>query len=359
MVDIFAGWINWQYVGVEQRRDAKTAKITFGYDGTARYWTTGKNFDIYAQPLTTFRLTTQSLLDLLSAPIAKQKEVDSNFEATRRVVEVALSNLEAQDVELLTTNIADIYGKFYKELTYRLKTAGDTLRIQQVVDSAPGSTEPRTFEVTGLMELKLENTFLDNRLRGPIFDAILPYCTDRQAAESATAEIGLMMDLARSPVLVHNEAIHVSAVASFETFLKNLIQSLIDSNPNALRASGVKFSAIDVLDSDSRASLVDAVRADVLTVSTRSFREMDRFLKSHLGSESSIQEVRDLIETRNVLVHHSGIVSEQYKTTLPDSDYLIGDRLRLTIAYVKHSIIRLQKLASNLVDMARNPSSDQ
>ncbi|MEU3767291.1 hypothetical protein AB0E55_19765 [Amycolatopsis keratiniphila] len=344
---------------MEEQRGAETPKITFRYNGNARYWTTGKNFDPYSQSLTTFRLTTQSLLDLLNAPGANQKEKDLTFEAARRVVEVALSNLDPQVVNLLTTNIVDIYGKFYKELTHRIRTAGDTLRIQQIVDSAPGSTKPRTFEVTGLMELELGSEFLDKALREPLLRAISPYFKDQLAAESATAEIGLMMDLARSPASVHNEAIHVSTVASFETFLKNLIQSIIDSHPNTLRASGVKFSAIDVLDADSRASLVGAIRTDVLAVSTRSYRDMDRFLKANLGSESSIQEVRDLIEARNVLVHHAGVVSEQYKATLPNSNYLVGDRLQLTIAYVKQSIIRLQKMASNLVDMARHSSIDK
>ena len=145
-----------------------------------------------------------------------------------------------------------------------------------------------TVHAHAVFRLKITEDFLEEHLRSPMVAAVAPYVAGTMDPTLAAAEIGLNLELARSPRHVVREAAFIAIIAAFEDFLNGVITELIRERPQLLRSCKKTFCALDVLDAPSGRALRDQIRQRIIGEKTATFKSRSDCLVSVLGDRAAL-----------------------------------------------------------------------
>jgi hypothetical protein len=322
--------------------------------GPATFWIEQDGLDGFAEALLSHRLANSALAELVRT-VAQQAESDQSFGVRiRRAVATTTSLAVPADEEIALVNrIGQIYAAFTREILRLHRESGSKGRLVHFDKESATHVGDGRWEVTVTASYhaaaKVEESVMVDFLRGPLTDALAPWCTEGVEASAAASELGLHLSLTPHPQEMQRHALLVSGVSSFEAFLSLVIEQICEVDTNVLRSSKLSFTSPDVLDAVKYSELVGRIKADVVQTKARSFLTAHTFLLSVLGEVISVDSAREIVEARNVLVHHAGRVSQQYLDALSPRSYELGDRLVVTTNYVLESLAKLDKVAQNIV----------
>ena len=263
-------------------------------------------------------------------------------------------------------DLVDAVAQIYRSFEYSLRqSTGEQSESSRPVHVAPIRVTPTagTSEETKLFRVEVEVTTygtasltgsrLAELLTNPLIDAVTPFVADEADPATCAAELGLNIALVRRPLQIQLEALLVSAVSSWEAFLSDIVREVCNLDDNALRGSAIKFSALDVIDASGHSELMSRIREGVVTSNTRSFAQMGAFMKSVVKVDVMKESVRQIVESRNVVVHHAGHVSQQYLDACSPTRYHLGDRIVISEWYLRQALKELNQLSLQITTACR------
>ncbi len=353
---------------------SKIANVSITPHGTPEFWIGHHGLDGYSVPLTSFLMTTRSLGDLVAEGGAS-KDTESNLIAMveRAVTETSLS-LSDEISEPMVRDVANVYRRYRAAIREHMEENAIKPRVVnrvfevEATEEAAATDRPaslgddgrlRKFKVKGIVHdqavarFKISDGFLEEHLRSPMVAAVTPYVADTMDPTLAAAEIGLNLELARSPRQVVREAAFIAVIAAFENFLNGMITQLIREHPQVLRSSKETFTALQILDAPSSRALRDQIREKIVKEKTQTFKTRSDFLVSVLGDEAALDKLERFIAARNDLVHHGGRVSQTHVDRHHETKYEVGDSIDVSEPYFRDALTRLKQHATTLVRHAR------
>jgi hypothetical protein len=150
------------------------------------------------------------------------------------------------------------------------------------------------------------------------------------------------------------EMAFIYRVALFDALLPDLLNAVLVSRPEMLR-SDKKLSHEQILDCTDMPSLIALmVQKELQSVSYQSISDQQSWMRKHLGIElfddqDECNQMIELTARRNLFVHANGFVNERYKTLIPTSSYIVGERLLVTEEYWAASDEILQTVSDHLL----------
>jgi hypothetical protein len=331
-------------------------KTEIKLEGNPEVWLEGPGLDRFSRPLSSYRVSNDAFVELLSA-ISRNPEADNSSRAqVRRALAVASLVVPEDALEDLISDVVAVYTTFNRQVMRTIKESSASLRpVHAVQDpSDQRMSGERRFIVTGVTSVEIDHHVVDENLRLPLIAAVAPYVAGDTDPATAAAELGLNLAVSRTPDEIQREAILVSVMSSFHAFLSSMVEEICRIDQNILRGSKQSFSALEVLEAEGYRQLLEGIRTEYVTSRTRSFESLNRFFNEVLGEETSIDSIREFTEARNVLVHHSGRVSQQYLNACRGSSYWLNDRLIISEGYVRKVLQGLDRLSLSIVTACRN-----
>jgi len=339
--------------------NVETSKAKIWFYANPGIWLDGHGLDPFSEPLTSFRLTSLAILDMLDLPQKiNEFTIDTALQSrVRRAIQGAGLLVDENSIGGLVESVSLIYGRYEKAMAVAVEERGGDPRTQSIVQTV-GSPERtgQKIEVVSKLSMTIGDDFIDEHLRVPLVEAVVDYLPMGTDPRTAAADLGLNMELLRTPAEILCEAALLSLVSAFEAFLSAVISGLIDLNSNELRELEKTFSYREILDAKNKRELVELIRDQVLAVKKKSFDAMEKYLTSKLGEGASIRSAQEIIQARNVVVHHGGRISEQYVRLCPDTKYQVDDRISISPAYTQNSVRMLSRLALDMVTLCRTSS---
>jgi hypothetical protein len=328
--------------------------------GNPEFWFGAPGLDSFSKAFASFRLINQGLRELLGM-ITRHSDAEGSFATqVRRAMRAASLVVPDEALDGFVKDVANIYIAYSREVMRISResrsASGSGIRAVHVErqDRDPATENHTRYVVTAYAEIELEDRMVDEFLRNPLITVVAPYVSAETNPVTSAAELGLNISLARKPLAIQLEALLVSAVASLDGFLFDVIWQICRLDVQVLRASKLNFSALNVLDAKGHADLLDRIREDLVSSKTRSFGSMCRFLESQLKSDVLIDAVREPVEARNVIVHHAGLVSRQYLDACPDTSYQLEDRLVISEDYLRKALRTFDDLCLRIVSACRD-----
>lgn len=270
---------------------------------------------------------------------------DSPIDRIRRVVDRLEYPLPDAVREQLTQAIGRHQTRILRE---SFSDARDQRLIEIIEDTEPAKDPKDTrFEVVLSMEVDLDEVAWESQLRAAL-DPLVPHDLDKAAVFNSVwrglAHVG-------SPGPSLRRGLLMAVVAAFDTFLSLSAKREIEQRPQVLRDVNRQFSSRDVLDAQNLDDLRSAIVNDKLSrLAREGFPGYQRFFVSLLGDQGSLHAVHEIVERRNVFVHHGGSVSNQYLQCLAANQgrRVEGDELDVTPAYMRRAIAEFRDLAWSL-----------
>ncbi|WP_143054946.1 hypothetical protein [Nocardioides luteus] len=222
-------------------------------------------------------------------------------------------------------------------------------RVIEIIEDTEPATDPKStrFEVVFFMEVDLDDEAWEAQLRTAL-DPLIPGDLDKAAVFNSVwrglAHVG-------SPGPSLRRGLLMAVVAAFDTFLSLSAKTAIEQRPQILRNVNRQFSSRDVLDAQNLDDLRSAIVNDKLSrLAREGFPGYQKFFASLLGDKGNLQTVHEIVERRNVFVHHGGRVSNQYLQCLAANQGKLveGDELDVSAAYLRRAIAEFRGLAWSL-----------
>ncbi|WP_124820182.1 hypothetical protein [Micromonospora ureilytica] len=351
-------------LGLTDRVEHRTRITRYDFNlDIPEFWLGAPGVDAFLRAFASFRSTNHGLSDLLGMT-SRNPEAKGDIESQIRKAVLATS-LAVPEPALsdLVDAVAQIYRSFERSLRQSMGTQnskGRPVHVApvRVTPTRQGDEEEKSFtvevEVTTYGTASLTDSDLAERLINPLMDAVAPFVAGEADAATSAAELGLNIALARRPLQIQLEAMLVSAVSSWEAFLSDIIREVCGLDDNTLRGSSIKFSALDVIDAPGYSELIGRIREGVVTSNTRSFAHMGAFIKSVAKVDVSTDPVRQIVESRNVVVHHAGHISQQYLDACSSTRYHLGDRIVISEWYLRQVLKELNDLSLQVTTACRD-----
>lgn len=155
--------------------------------------------------------------------------------------------------------------------------------------------------------------------------------------------------------LLHNMAL-IYSTALFDAQFLDLVKILLLSNENSLKSS--KTITIEtVLQHSSLDNLKSYIlNKELVEFGFKSFCDQVKYVseKFNLNFKSEkieIDEIIEIIETRNIHVHNRGIINPIYLTNTKSTIYYLGDYRTIDNDYLEKSRKSLNKFINRLLDL--------
>jgi hypothetical protein len=153
------------------------------------------------------------------------------------------------------------------------------------------------------------------------------------------------------------EIILVRHVENYLGYLSLLLYEIFNQRPETLRSSD-KVDLSLVLSHDSIEGLVKSIaERKVEELSYQSFNQLGEFFKERFNiqllKESEIEQMVEVIETRNISVHNRCIINKRYLKRTNGDPALLGKRKELFIGQIESLIESLATSVRNVDATAR------
>lgn len=124
------------------------------------------------------------------------------------------------------------------------------------------------------------------------------------------------------------------AVDNFQTYIVSIIRAVLRKQPRILSESTYELDVKSILDHGTIDSLVyDLVERKVDELSYRGFEDLQNWCQKRgiplTVPAGKLDEVIELIATRNLVGHNRGVVDQKYLRIVKGSRFQIGERRRL------------------------------
>ncbi|HEX2096032.1 MAG TPA: hypothetical protein VHF50_01535 [Solirubrobacterales bacterium] len=130
------------------------------------------------------------------------------------------------------------------------------------------------------------------------------------------------------------EVLLTRGVDSYLTYVSELLSLIFRERPETLR-SKEKVSIDFVLSFDAMEELQEAIaERRVERLAYRGMAELAEWMEETMGfalvsDRKRLRRIEQLVEQRNLIVHHRGIIDHRYVRKLGTSDGKVGDKLKL------------------------------
>ncbi len=182
----------------------------------------------------------------------------------------------------------------------------------------------------------------------------LGYQTAVLAAEEVAQELPLAIFQRVDRVQLLRRAALINLVSTLEAGLLHAAHRLCALQPSRLAASGRTFSASEVTKAGSHEALLEILATDLLNrLERKGVRALLQFVGIQGSGPLDLQFLTELVERRNVHVHHDGYVSQQYLELAPDSDVALGDYLRLESDYMRTALEQTKQVRWRIATVLR------
>jgi hypothetical protein len=195
----------------------------------------------------------------------------------------------------------------------------------------------RDSEVAGSALAKLEQAIREGK---PIGSETGPMDLSPDEIQTLREVVGKSRDAAaRYPTMLLNMAL-IYAVALFEAYISDALAAVLQARPEMLktRQKHLSFEAIVVAETKGASLVPELVARELGEVSFTSFDDQVAYYRERFGltledSGVALEDLREVMARRNVLVHNAGIVNERYRAAVPDSPLPLGERADVDADY--------------------------
>ena len=155
--------------------------------------------------------------------------------------------------------------------------------------------------------------------------------------------------------LLHNMAL-IYSTALFDAQFLDLVKILLLSNENSLKSSKtitietvLQHSSLDTL--KSYILNKELVEFGFKSLSDQIKYVSEKFNLNFKNEKIEIDEIIEIIETRNIHVHNRGIINSIYLTNTKSTIYYLGDYRTIDNDYLEKSRKSLNKFINHLLDL--------
>jgi hypothetical protein len=154
-----------------------------------------------------------------------------------------------------------------------------------------------------------------------------------------------------------NNMVFIYRVAMFDAQLSDFLKTLLECVPNTLRSSKT-LTAEQILNFNSLEEIKKhLVHKELMEFTFKTISDQLKFLKDKFNisipeSDISIVEIVEIIETRNIHVHNSGMVNQKYMQNVHNPIFLISNYRYIDDEYLAKTNLLLTKLIVALADIA-------
>lgn len=146
--------------------------------------------------------------------------------------------------------------------------------------------------------------------------------------------------------VMHIENTIIMLITRFEEFISHFIRYIYIKYPQKyLNDKTICFS--ELLESNTKSDInIDLIREKIVdrevdAIMRKSYECWFDFFKEHNLNLNFLQKemvfLKEIYATRNILVHNSGFVNDQYLLNVQNSIYKLGERVRISDDFVKRS----------------------
>jgi hypothetical protein len=142
------------------------------------------------------------------------------------------------------------------------------------------------------------------------------------------------------------------AVDNFQTYVVSIIREVLRKRPEIFGGSEYKLDVKSILEHRTIDSLIgDLVERKVDDLSYRGFEDLAEWCQQHgiplIVAAADLEQVIELIATRNAIAHNGGVVDQKYFSTVKTSRFKVGDVRTLAADEVTSAIALLNRIVDS------------
>ena len=155
-----------------------------------------------------------------------------------------------------------------------------------------------------------------------------------------------------SNIFVKTNLVYLMSI--YEHYLCKVQEIFYSKNPNNLTAT--PLTEIQKL-----ATITNRLKKFSYKSCKKQLKAIEINLKVDISSlfGDSLEQLEEIVATRNIIVHNHGFIDDKYLEIVPKSSLAIGEKRPLSIDYLEDSIRCVNMVLFNLIDNLREKEGDE
>jgi len=145
-------------------------------------------------------------------------------------------------------------------------------------------------------------------------------------------------------------------IAVFDAFIVDILTAVLKKKPEILKGVNEKLTYKEVIELNLSGDLINKlVEKEINRFGYESIKEQVKYIKDRLGidiedSGATVDELAEIREIRNILVHNSGSVNTIFLNNVNNSSYKLRDKIQITPEVWEQAKDKLSKVVDYLYE---------